>query len=314
MIKSIKIVNYQSHKESVLSLSKGINVIIGSSDDGKSAILRSLNWIKDNRPSGMSTVSYWDRGKDNKPQTEQSCEIDVAYDGIDLSSTIIERLREKDFNGYKLNGEAFEAVGTDVPEQISSILNMTEVNLQKQFDSPFLISESAAEIARSFNKVIHLDIIDKVLSNTESMRRKISQDIIKTANTITELGMESQKYNWIESAKEKVVLLRRREERASKKLDNIEGLEKLVQKANEILSTLNKTANIDYEGIIKRIKITRNHAEQAAYKIEIVNSIQLLYQKAKLYTQKMSSLNNEINVLQKSMPQTCPLCGGELKK
>ena len=44
MIDKIKIENIQSHKNTELNLSNGINVIVGSSNNGKSAILRALYW------------------------------------------------------------------------------------------------------------------------------------------------------------------------------------------------------------------------------------------------------------------------------
>ena len=52
MIDKIKIQNYQSHENTELELSPGINVIIGETDRGKTSILRALNWMFSNRPLG----------------------------------------------------------------------------------------------------------------------------------------------------------------------------------------------------------------------------------------------------------------------
>ena len=38
----IKLENFQDHKDSTISLTNGINLIVGSSDAGKSAILRAV--------------------------------------------------------------------------------------------------------------------------------------------------------------------------------------------------------------------------------------------------------------------------------
>ena len=48
MIKSLHIQNFQSHKKTTLKFHKGINVVIGQSDSGKSAIIRALNWTINN--------------------------------------------------------------------------------------------------------------------------------------------------------------------------------------------------------------------------------------------------------------------------
>ncbi len=41
----IKLENFQDHKDSTISLTNGINLIVGSSDAGKSAILRAVNFV-----------------------------------------------------------------------------------------------------------------------------------------------------------------------------------------------------------------------------------------------------------------------------
>ncbi|MFR9297315.1 MAG: AAA family ATPase, partial [Aedoeadaptatus pacaensis] len=43
-IEKIILVNFQSHVYSELSLSRGVNVIVGPSDSGKTAIMRALRW------------------------------------------------------------------------------------------------------------------------------------------------------------------------------------------------------------------------------------------------------------------------------
>ena len=64
MLSCLSIENFQSHEHSFLEFSKGINVITGSSDSGKTAILRALYWIIWNRPQGDSFKSWW--GGDTK--------------------------------------------------------------------------------------------------------------------------------------------------------------------------------------------------------------------------------------------------------
>lgn len=54
--RKIILVNFQSHTYSELSLSKGVNVIVGPSDSGKTAIMRALRWNMFNDPSGVEFV------------------------------------------------------------------------------------------------------------------------------------------------------------------------------------------------------------------------------------------------------------------
>ena len=59
MIQSVHIQNFQSHKNSTLEFSPGVNIIVGTSDSGKTAIIRALRWVVWNRPSGDSLRSTW---------------------------------------------------------------------------------------------------------------------------------------------------------------------------------------------------------------------------------------------------------------
>lgn len=57
-IKSIEIENFQSHKYSKLDFSERLNVIVGPSDNGKSAIIRALKWVLFNEPKGTDFITF----------------------------------------------------------------------------------------------------------------------------------------------------------------------------------------------------------------------------------------------------------------
>jgi len=61
VVEKITIKNFQSHEETELQFSSGVNVIVGSSDSGKSAILRALKWVVQNKPSG---TAFFTEGSD----------------------------------------------------------------------------------------------------------------------------------------------------------------------------------------------------------------------------------------------------------
>ena len=50
MIKSIHVVGFQSHADSTIEFDPGVNVLIGQSDSGKTAVVRALDWALNNRP------------------------------------------------------------------------------------------------------------------------------------------------------------------------------------------------------------------------------------------------------------------------
>jgi len=249
LIKRIEINNYQSHKYSELILHPGINTLIGSSDNGKTAILRALLWGITNRPMGISFVSHWNaEEKTGEP-------IDFTSVLIETDKCIVERRRKKGekkepgINGYSINGKELSAIGTDVPEEVVNALNITEVNIQKQMDSPFLLSSSSGEVARFLNKTIRLDVIDKILSLVESKKRKSKVDLIATEKLIEELDESLLKLDWIEEASKYITKAERIEKMKGEQEENclyLSGNIEIYKDQEEILNfiDLEKVQNV----------------------------------------------------------------------
>ena len=194
MIDRLKIQNIQSHKDSELEFVPGINVIIGSSNNGKSAILRSLYWAIRNRPLGIETLcSHWNL--DSKGNIIDPMSVTV-YKGVD----VLERRKTKNENQYLLNDEELNAVKTDVPKQVAEFFKLTDTNIQNQQDSPFLLSLSNGDVAKYFNRIANLDVIDRVLSNAESKRRELKKEVERTDELISDFSEKHEKYSWIKEA------------------------------------------------------------------------------------------------------------------
>ena len=182
MIPRIRIQNFQSHKDTEIHLSPGLNVVIGSGDSGKSAILRAIRWNQsnrirhDDRPMGDSYVSDWAKSTSAKGAVTllEDCRVT-----IDKPEGTCSRFREapkakgdKERNGYDLNGQRFEAIGVSVPEQVSEFFNWSEVNVQKQQDQAFLLSKGAGEVATFLNKTVRLDSIDTHIQAAGALLRQ----------------------------------------------------------------------------------------------------------------------------------------------
>ena len=224
MIQSLSLRHFQSHKKTDLQFTPGVNSIIGSSNSGKTAILRALYWAVYNRPSGLSFISHWNR--DNKDKPIKSTLVRVTND-----NGIIERRKgklkgeEKEFNGYIVNENVLEAIGQDVPDEVSKLFNLDSVNIQKQMDAPFLLSESAGEVARFFNSTIRLDLIDRILSKAESKRRDANKEKTHLESEQSSIDKEIETFNWIDEAEQlanRIVKIEDRQEDRSNRKDSLE--------------------------------------------------------------------------------------------
>ncbi|MCJ7696515.1 MAG: AAA family ATPase [Anaerolineaceae bacterium] len=220
MIKSLKIFNFQSHKDSQLEFASGVNVIVGASDCGKTAIIRALRWLIFNKPSGDSFRSTW--GGDTRVEMQ-------------IGTDIISRFKSKEIpNGYSHNTKVLEAFKTGVPEPVQNILNMDETNIQNQLDSPFLISSTPGEVASYFNKVAHLDQIDNGIRNIQSAIRQTTAEIQADENRVAELTEAFKAYEYIDLVEIDLEELEKMDSDSGKLRNKSTALEALIQGLTEI--------------------------------------------------------------------------------
>ena len=130
MIRTISLKNIQKHSEISVELSPTITVVWGDNGAGKTAFIRALRWICQNRPSVSKMVT---RGKD-----EASAKV-VTDRGS------VARFKTEDKNGYNINGEEFLRVGRQVPAKVKEVIYLGDMNFQTTNDKQFFISKTENE-------------------------------------------------------------------------------------------------------------------------------------------------------------------------
>ncbi len=175
--KKLVIENFQSHEHTRIDFSQGLNVFVGPSDSGKSAILRALRWVLFNQPRGTDFI-HTGAGK---------CRVSLTL----TDGTEIIRVRGGSVNRYILRtpeGEekVFEGWGTGVPQEILDAHQIKPVSLDHkeiyvhygtQLESPFLLFESAQNKAKTIGRISGAHIIDNALKKTSSDRQAVNNEI-----------------------------------------------------------------------------------------------------------------------------------------
>lgn len=299
MLNNLLIKNFQSHENTVLKFHEGVNVIVGETDSGKSAIVRALRLLINNRPSGDEFVST---GK-------KDCLIKAKVD-----DSIVRRKKGQE-NIYQIGKKKYKAFGQSVPEEVSELLNISDVNMQNQLDSPFLLSESSAEVARYFNKIVKLDVIDRSLKNISqrirSDRHKLSDEKLKKS----ELSKSIKEYDWVVDASDKIRKLEITEKSITKTSKQIRDIENLIEEIDQIelekkeLSKLLK-AKPEIEQLIKlhkEIEKDKEHCELLAGLVEEFDHYHFIQAKK---IEELKKLRKQFSEL---MPDVCPLCEQEVR-
>ena len=146
MIKKLHIKGFQSWKNLSVDLSPGINVFVGESDQGKSAIIRALRWLLFNRPTGDAFRNF-----DLKKKELVSVGAEFAPGGW------VTRRKNSTVNEYVLGQGAevvvLKALRSDIPAEVQELTRIPGTNIQAQHEQYFLLDQSPGQVAKEFNKV-----------------------------------------------------------------------------------------------------------------------------------------------------------------
>ena len=189
MLQTIQIHNFQSHENSQLDLTPGINTLVGDSDCGKSAVMRAILWAITNSPQGDAYVSDWTKTPKGKQMAGAATYVAIDTNPQkDRGKFSVVRKRSPEFNGYEVfdgsDNTQFEALRTDVPREVSQCFNIGPVNIQRQMDPPFLIASTPGEAARFINQLVNLTDIDEAQTEINSLGRSCSADLRAATATL----------------------------------------------------------------------------------------------------------------------------------
>lgn len=191
--------NFQSHKYSELVFNEGMNVIIGPSDSGKSAIIRALKWVLYNEPAG----DYFIR------ENENQCSVTIhTNDGF-----ILKRYRTRSKNGYSLtypNGEEliFEGIGSSVPDEIIDTIGIRKIqldsdesasiNIGEQLEGPFLLSEKTSTRANAIGRLVGVNILDDAIKETVKDIKNINSRKKNLEESLDNINSELESYIYLD--------------------------------------------------------------------------------------------------------------------
>lgn len=151
MIQGVEIRNYQSLHHIELELDR-FTVIVGPSSSGKSAFTRALRMLTSNQ-RGDAFVTHGERTAIVTARTEKGT-VSLKRGGDNEYTIIPVDAPDRQRSFTKLAGA--------VPEEVTDFLGILPrdpLNYASQFDKPYLLDDSAAEVARVLGALTNVNVI-----------------------------------------------------------------------------------------------------------------------------------------------------------
>lgn len=286
--------NFQSHEYTELDFSKGFNIFVGESKQGKTAVLRAFDWVYENKPSGKRIIRIG---------------ADYARVTVHLSNGyVISRFTEakrSGKNGYEITdpetGEV-EYHNTKILPEVQKILGFNplyidkdlqfNLNFLKQGTGWFLIGDqfSAPQKAKIIGGIYGTQYADAVIRDIDSENKR-GNEKIKQANEVlaqTEIRLKEYDYlpeleasiQFVEKTLKEVQLLKEKKEKLSGLLQKRQKLESEIvenEKSLEAVKELDKAYLLMAD--LKAEEMKRNQLEALLVKrASATDKLELLHE------------------------------------
>lgn len=249
--------NFQGHADSELNFGKGLNVVIGESSHGKSAIYRALHWLYDN--AGTNPRKYIKAG-------ESFAKVSAHLsNGMVISRVVEEKKSGK--NGYEVydpSDGTLEYTNTRGADDVRKLLGYNkikldtgkdvDINFMGQGESWFFIGDAytSSERAKIVGSIFGTHYTDAVIKEMESELKKLDikkkekeTSLIKTTEDIETYEYLKVVESIIAEAELKEKALKKKKERQKKIQSLIELNERLVLEETRLNTVLAGLSNIN---------------------------------------------------------------------
>lgn len=189
MLSRVEVRNYQSLRRADIPLG-WFTVVTGRTGSGKSALFRALELLALNA-RGTSYVSHG----------QKSCSV-AAGDGRWIVRLTRSAPRSGGKNEYQVavrDGGAWPAtrhtkLNSQVPAQVSGLLQLAELNFARQLDPPYLLSLPGTEIARRLGDLTNVSLVLGAAAEANRVRKQHQRDLDAAREQRGALLAEAQEF------------------------------------------------------------------------------------------------------------------------
>lgn len=278
-ISSLRLENFQSHLDTTIEFSAGLNVLVGQSDSGKTAIIRGVRWVLFNQPRGTDFMR-----------------VGADFARVTLTFThgvTIIRERTSSKNRYIIkepNKEdlVLEGFGIHVPQEVLDAHGMEPlrvdrdhdliIHLSQQLDGPFLLEQTASLRAKTIGRISGAHFLDMAIRDTSKDLSGLNQRVKMEEAELEHLTVELEPYQTLDEQRAKL-------DQAGEKLDKLKQAERKLDNLKELKAALQNLSKEREEALTQFQLVEHVHLWEEAW-----NHIKQTYAYAKSLDHKRSEI------------------------
>lgn len=198
MIESLDIRNFQSLHHVQIDLAP-FTVIVGASSSGKSALTRALRTLIANR-RGADWITHGERSSSITARTSHgTVTLNRARSTASGNEYIV---RPNDPAHPLAPQQTYTKLGGDTPPEVTEFIGIDPkdpITFAGQFDRPYLLDDSAGEVARTLGSLTNVNVIFE--ASRESTRRRLDASrVLKTkADDLAQIKARIPEYRGIKA-------------------------------------------------------------------------------------------------------------------
>lgn len=309
MLHSAHLYNFQCYQDREFTFAPGLNLVVGPSNTGKTALVRAMRWCAWNEPR---------RGVDSlKRVGSQETWVRLQFDDGAVTRTT-------EHNSYLLevNGEMrqFARIGHQVPDEVQAFLRMErlslagselEVHLASQLDPLFLVAQPPAALLGALSTLARVETLQAALRLVTAEHKREQQECERLDRQAEKLKEQLSTWDWLEGEQ---VLLQRAEQAMQQRdalCEKLRALEQLREQRERLMQPPVELSRVDsilteYEWRIEQLQKLEG-VQKELFRQEAQG--EQLSAETRRAEAELARVQGELVAM---VGELCPTCGQEL--
>ncbi len=208
MIREIQVSHYQSLRSLKVRLGR-FTVLTGPSSTGKSSFIRAVRLLAFNA-----------RGTAFVTRGEKACSVTMLGEDPELARPDEDLVRQRQWKvviqrgskdaylldpAQELSQKTYTKLAGKVPDPVTEVLRLGEVNFAGQFDPPYLLDATGGEVARVLGKLTNVTLIYKAAQEANRRRLQASGLLKTRVSDLSVLLEQVRQYDTLGDEEQSVV-------------------------------------------------------------------------------------------------------------